>query len=500
MAKRLYTKAHALRVVDVKSSSDHEEPYRTSWRRDYARLIHSAAFRRLQGKTQLFPGGESDFFRNRLTHSLEVAQIAKSIAIRINNTIPYFKADPIDTDLVETAALAHDLGHPPFGHNGEKALNELMRDAGGFEGNAQTLRILAKLEKRQTISERAPNVPEPVAAGKDNRTGLNLTYRTLAAVLKYDQQIPPTLNGADVRKGYYYTESDLVVKIKKNISTRKGQKLRTVECAIMDIADDIAYSTYDLEDSFKAQFLTPASMFAVDERLVRSVAETISSRLKNTYVGIKEYAELPTDELDFDVRRVYQNLTQLFSGVYQDAGEVLNEIVSEELDFPATSDMAAAAATVISSYAVQASQRMTQNGYFRSKLTSDLVGKFIRGVRVEFDEEYPALTKVYLDIDVFKQVEVLKNFAYQALIMSPMLKVAEYRGKDIVKSIFNAVTADDGYLLMPSDFQELYQSMDDPALRKRVICDFIAGMTDRYAIQFYSRLFGANPETIYSPL
>lgn len=118
-----------------------DQNYRSAFRRDYARLIHSAAFRRLQGKTQLYPGHESDFFRNRLTHSLEVAQIAKSIALKINEASDFFRANPINVDLVEFAGLAHDLGHPPFGHNGEHALDYCMRDHGGFEGNAQTLRL-----------------------------------------------------------------------------------------------------------------------------------------------------------------------------------------------------------------------------------------------------------------------------------------------------------------------------------------------------------------------
>lgn len=101
-----------------------DSPYRTPFRRDYARLLHCPSFRRLQGKTQLFPSAESDFFRNRLTHSLEVAQIAKSIASRLNIVCDYLQHHPIDLDIVETADLAHDLGHPPFGHNGERALNE----------------------------------------------------------------------------------------------------------------------------------------------------------------------------------------------------------------------------------------------------------------------------------------------------------------------------------------------------------------------------------------
>ena len=128
---------------------DDDAPHRSAFRRDYARLLHSPAFRRLQGKTQLFPSMEHDFFRNRLTHSLEVAQIAKSIALRLNDRYGYFRAYPIDTDLVETAALAHDLGHPPFGHNGERALDDCMKERGGFEGNAQSLRILSKLGKKE---------------------------------------------------------------------------------------------------------------------------------------------------------------------------------------------------------------------------------------------------------------------------------------------------------------------------------------------------------------
>jgi predicted deoxyguanosinetriphosphate triphosphohydrolase len=146
---------------------------------------------------------------------LEVAQIAKSIAIRINATERGFKRYPIDTDIVETAALAHDLGHPPFGHNGEHALDECMANYGGFEGNAQTLRILARLEKRQTVGDGAP-----VKNGADNRAGLNLTYRTLAAVLKYDNEIPPTRQDREkgkqdeICKGYYQSEGPIVSEIK----------------------------------------------------------------------------------------------------------------------------------------------------------------------------------------------------------------------------------------------------------------------------------------------
>ena len=248
------------------------ESYRSPYRRDFGRLLHSPAFRRLQGKTQLFPGHESDFFRNRLTHSFEVAQIAKSIANKLNSEHQYFSVHKIDTDLVEFAALAHDLGHPPFGHNGEEALDECMADAGGFEGNAQTLRILTRLEKRATMTGGASNL-ERILDGADNRAGLNLTFRSLASVLKYDNVIPRQKRDRKEMgpiKGYYYTEQIIVDAIRAKVGSITGKPFRTIECSIMDIADDIAYSTYDLEDAFKAKFLDP-SFFNCDRRKYSTV-------------------------------------------------------------------------------------------------------------------------------------------------------------------------------------------------------------------------------------
>ncbi len=482
----LYPEPHRQRVVPIEDKDSPPEPYRSCWRRDYARLIHSAAFRRLQGKTQLFPGRESDFFRNRLTHSLEVAQIAKSIALRFNFEHEYFRKNPIDTDLIETAALAHDLGHPPFGHNGEEALDECMRDAGGFEGNAQTLRILTKLEKRDA-TVKLDDLIEPVIDGKDMRAGLNLTFRTLAAVLKYDRKIPSRRNKPGVEKGYYYTEKDVVDKIKQYLAIAPGTRLRTVECGIMDVADDIAYSTYDLEDAFKAGFLSPAKMLAIDDALATKVADVVRERLQKAYPGILK------KERSFEPDDVYFTIATTFADVFDQGVGILEEVQAKQWD-------PRLAVSVIASDATSASANLAKNGYYRSKLTSDFVGTYIRSVRLEFNSHAPMLSKVQLDIETFKRVEVMKNYAFQALIMSPMLKVAEHRGKDIVRQIFNALNEDEGYLLMPSDFQGLYEKLEDPAEKKRAVCDFIAGMTDRYAVQFYGRLFGTNPETIFSPL
>jgi len=218
------------------------EKYRSAARRDSARLTHSPAFRRLQGKTQLFPGVESDYFRNRLTHSLEVGQIAKSIAIRLNDEKLKGKtADSLDVDLVEFAGWCHDLGHPPFGHQGEEALDIKMRDLGGFEGNAQTLRIISRLEKRQHSAADGSGIDE---GGNDRRLGLNLSARSLAAILKYDEEIP--LQSSDredpgeVAKGYYHTDRETVRWIKRKVVPGYRGKLKTIECQIMDLADDIA--------------------------------------------------------------------------------------------------------------------------------------------------------------------------------------------------------------------------------------------------------------------
>jgi dGTPase len=167
-----YSGSDQERVVPVPPSRD-----RTDFRRDYSRLLHSPSFRRLAGKAQLFPGNEDDFFRNRLTHSLEVAHIGKSIASILNEQVFSQPRSAIDLDLVEFACLAHDIGHPPFGHVGEAALDRCMRELGGFEGNAQTLRIVNCLEKKELRQSGAARRWEPIFGGQDRRVGLNVTYR-----------------------------------------------------------------------------------------------------------------------------------------------------------------------------------------------------------------------------------------------------------------------------------------------------------------------------------
>lgn len=483
--KRLYSASDHKRLAPLPPGEKKPEPWRSAFRRDYGRLVHCPAFRRLQGKKQLFPGVDSDFFRNRLTHSLEVAQIATSIALKLNETHPYFQRHPIDVDIVATAALAHDLGHPPFGHNGEEALDECMRESGGFEGNAQTLRILTRLEKRQTMTVGANSSAIPILNGMENRAGLNLTIRTLAAILKYDKKIPLKRPLKDsVCKGYYLSEEKIVAEIKKAIPSPPGN-FRTVECCIMDIADDIAYSTYDLEDAFKANFLTPVRLVAQPQAVTKNVADEVKKRLE------RYYSHLPKSQRVFTSNDVIQTLAEEFRDFYSDSTALVDEpgdLNAFGTAFYATDQAYAASAQVVT------------NGYTRVRVTSDLVGKFIEGVEVEENEKYPAHTRVRLNVRTFKTVEVLKNFTFQSLIMSPRLKVSEHRGKQIVKDIFAALNDKHGHMLMPDDARAVYEEIKGNANKRRVICDFIASMTDRYALQFYSRLYGTNHESIYAPL
>lgn len=462
------------------------------WRRDYARLIHSPSFRRLQGKTQVFPGRESDFFRNRLTHSLEVAQIAKSIAVRLNSTSKLFRGDAnnINPDIVELAGLAHDLGHPPFGHNGESALDECMKDCGGFEGNAQTLRIISRLEKKE-LKDLVTGGFAPISKdGTDLRVGLNFTSRSLAAVLKYDRPIPTT--GAKrlkpgVVKGYYDDDTKLVRRIKRDVVGDENVKdFKTIECWIMDVADDIAYSTYDLEDNFKGEFLTPLKLFSLPESVLLAVADDITKRA-HTY-----YGDIVGNEYKFDPAETFLVLTELFGSMFAIDDYDKDVLHSRTIPDPEKK-------MLLSISLQQFSEKLAQNGYYRTSFTSGLVQRFLQEIEVVPHEKYPQLHRVRLRFPTFLEVEVLKNVTYHAVIKSPRVQVVEYRGKDIVKKIFEALSGPGGIRLLPDDFQTVCDGATR-AQHLRAISDFIAGMTDRYAIEFYTRLFGAEGLTIHKPL
>lgn len=432
--------------------------YRSDFYKDYARLVHSPSFRKLQDKTQLFPTFESDFFRSRLTHSLEVAQIAKSIARHLNKSEESFEKDNIDEDLVSFAALAHDLGHPPFGHCGEAIMNERMKEYGGFEANAQTLRILAKLERKYK--------PEQ---GDKESCGLNLTYRSLASILKYDKEINrDTLKEKTVLKGYYETEKELVRKIKIAILGETSQKkLKVIECQIMDLADDIAYSTYDLEDAIKVGFISALDFIFVSDETADSIAKKIR---KDCDICIEK------EDVDEQLSKFFDFMRDNFK---EDSRREEKEIIKEAYSF---------------------SKDLSQKDEDRTALTSRLVGKFVEAVKVEPNQDNLALSKVYFDSEIKKEIEILKRFVYETVVKSSRVQLAEYRAERIIGKIFDALPPTDECQLLPDDFKCIYREEKDETKRMRIICDFIAGMTDRYAIEFYGRLTSENPQTIFKPI
>ena len=222
----LRKKAFKNRVYVENNRNRSDGPYQ----RDYSRIMYASSFRRLQGKMQLIGIKNDQFFRNRLTHSLEVMQIARSIASELG----YKKSE---TFVVEAGALSHDLGNPPFGHAGEKYLNEIFKDIGGFEGNAQTLRILTTIERK-----------------KPDFQGLNLTYRTLLGVVKYFNKFDLIkYNQTNKGQKFIYNEDyDLLDKFIND----NNINIRTLDVQIVDIADEIAYAAHDLEDGLRIKAFT----------------------------------------------------------------------------------------------------------------------------------------------------------------------------------------------------------------------------------------------------
>jgi dGTPase len=339
-----------------------------------------------------------------------------------------------------------------------------MRGYGGFEGNAQTLRIIGHLEKKVWASE-APVEDE----AEDSRVGLNLTFRTLAAILKYDRMIPHVRGAGDALvKGYYAEEEELVQRIKSTVDPQwraAPGAFKTVECQIMDIADDIAYSTFDLEDCFKAGFLSPATILSSDTELLARVAAKVSAAMGDERV---------------DERDVLGAFAEMFGQLAEGAsGNNLMDMIS----------------------AFKRSQSLATSGYLRTEFSTELIRRFLAGIDVQLDARCPGRSVVALEPDTRRMVEILKNYVYEATIFSARVKVTEFRGYSLVSSIFEALSGPKGYLLMPDDIRRLHGRYEANATaRMRIVCDFIAGMTDNYALEFYGRLSAGNPQSIFKPI
>jgi dGTPase len=238
---------------------------RTEFARDRARVTHSSALRRLGAKTQVLQPGSNDFARTRLTHSLEVAQVGREMAVEFG----------IDPDIVDTACLAHDLGHPPFGHNGEKGLNEWAKDFGGFEGNAQTLRLLTRIEQK-------------VYSKEGVAFGLNLTRASLDASCKYPwtREFAVQDTGADrsIKFGVYQDD----VPVFEWLRLGAKERVKCFEAQIMDFSDDVAYSVHDFEDAVVEGFIKLEQLkdSSQESAIVKEIERWNGSRISSDDLGV----------------------------------------------------------------------------------------------------------------------------------------------------------------------------------------------------------------------
>lgn len=423
--------------------------HRDSFERDRTRVIHCPAFRRLQRKTQILGTDEGDFHRTRLTHSLEVASIGCSLVrnLRLNHQQHVLSALLPSDDLISTICLLHDIGHPPFGHGGEVALNFKMRHHGGFEGNAQTLRLLTKVESSY------------------GQFGLDLTRRTLLGILKYPvpwsnvvaqelPQVQETINKT-IRindwlppKAYFdceqlemdwllmpLPEHDrlLFQSLAEPPSAREHghAAYHSFDCSIMDIADDIAYGVHDLEDAIHLRLINRQQLDTAEFRHL--LQQTPLSAHQNELIDNLFNTSLSTRK--------------------QTIGELVNYFIT---------------ATTI------------------TELHGDFENNLLKYNLMLFPEAQALLA-------------YLMQCVYKYVIDSQEARTFEYGGQTVVLRLFDAISSNPGSLLDNKN-RILFHDAHDESLAWRVICDYIANMTDEYAYRMHERLFGFNTRTIFERL
>ncbi len=406
-------------TVDIMESHafDEESRHRPDgpFQRDYARIMYSSSFRRLQGKMQLLGIKQDQFFRNRLTHSLEVAQIARSIA----GTIQY---EPGESYIVEAGALAHDLGNPPFGHAGERCLNKLFADIGGFEGNAQTLRILTNVEKK-----------------RPDFRGLNLTYRTLLAVVKYFKRFDFDQYKKNPEVGQKFIYDDDYALLNKIVQENTIQ-LRTLDVQIVDISDEIAYAAHDLEDGLR----------------------------------LKAYT---IDEILHDYEAQYGN---------GDCCKKLEEIVAN--------------ARVKAGYGTTAIDSSQYSKLFRQELVSSLINLALNDIdliQVENAPKTGTTQSKELGFHSFGNlIHGLKNIVFKCINHNDEVYHYEQEGKKVLEFLKSFYSNDVMYLppeYRAKDLARQYKDLSDidqDKLQERLICDYLAGMMDSYAVSVYEKFSG----------
>jgi dGTPase len=387
------------------------DDFRSPFEVDRDRIIYSSAFRRLQAKTQVFVSGEFDFYRTRLTHSLEVAQIGRSICSFLQKSSAVIGTDFfIDPDLVEAVCLAHDLGHAPFGHAGERTLHQLMLQYGGFEGNAQSLRIIT----------------ETIYPGGSARRGMNPTRAFVDGILKYKRLLRET---PDARNHFIYNGQEFLRRFvcdgNELLGVEDWNRFRSLECEIMDWADDTAYCLNDLVDSINAGFLR-------SER----VEAWASQR------------GLSADEL-------------------QHAETVIAAIKDRKAE--------ARFSRKIGTF-IRATELRERNGPLSS-----------------FSNRYRFT--LFIDPAVRAEADLYKKLSHDLVFDHSQLHQLERKGRVILEGIFTALcesyltAKDSGLRLLPEAFDQIVRNQGCLEGRARVLCDYVAGMTDGFAVRTYKRLF-----------
>ena len=368
-------------------------PTRSEYQRDRDRIIHSTAFRRLQYKTQVFLHHEGQHFRTRLTHTLEVSQMARSIA----------RALSLNEDLAEAVALAHDLGHTPFGHAGERVLHEKMRDWGGFDHNMQAIRVVTRLENRYAEHD-----------------GLNLSWEALEGILKHNGPLIDALGkpyGRYTREGLPAGLAEIAASEDLQISTHASLEAQTAA-----IADDIAYNAHDIDDALRAGLLRLGDL--ADVPLVGSIVRDVVSRW-------------PDIEPNRQAHEVQRRLITL---------SIEDVIVTSE-----------------------AAIRVVAPG------SADAV-------------RHAGRTLIKFSDAVSEAEQGLKRFMFDHVYRSEAVMAPVRQSQSVVGALF------DHYLVtaaMPGRWGEGARAAADVPAKARLVCDFVAGMTDPYALEQHARLFDA---------
>jgi dGTPase len=416
-----------------------KRPGRTAFQRDRARVLHSAALRRLAGKTQVVtPGTRTPAWdaspRTRLTHSLECAQVGRELGAALG----------CDPDLVEAACLSHDLGHPPFGHNGEQALNEFAEDCGGFEGNAQSLRLLARLEPKRFVP--SPESGDPVSVG------LNLTRATLDAATKYpwSRGAHPT-DPASPKFGVYEDDRPVFDWVRKGAPDGRT----TFEAQVMDWSDDVAYSVHDVEDGLHAGHIDPGCLYAEPER--QAVFEVARGR----YVPA-----------DTDPAELAEALDRLLDQEWWPHGYDGTAVAQARLK-DATSQL-------IGRFCLAAeSATRARWGYLPGR--SGTGGGAGRLTRYGAELVVPYETRL--------ECAVLKAVADRYVMQRAEQERLRADQRVVISELAEALTARAPAGLDPQ-FRALFDRAADDRARKRVVVDQIASLTDASARSLHARLTG----------